>query len=320
MYDEKRSKEVQARIFNVKDEEFREGAWWWWFWLFFWDNPENPERPRQLMVLWSTKRDKSTWCNGRKFMLDHSVADKSRRKELDGTVASWYYDGREMHHDFLLEQCRLKLDGRVSAPAASFTGGPDKYEVKIRDDMMFRPVLRDKNEFTMPDYHTNEYQGGRFNYKLLRMNRLELDGGVDGEEIKGSAYFQRVFVNAPAVPWYWGGFHFKGGGVLTYYLPHFLGKALKKDIAFWDGKELHKFKDIAVKRKDGPVFLVSGESEKGKISFEVHSYAHSAWRFRKGITRLTYNEYPAVLKNLVLDDKEYGEGIGNAEDTRGLLL
>ena len=37
------------------DEKIKNLSWWWWWWIFFIKNPKNPARPRQLMILWSTK-------------------------------------------------------------------------------------------------------------------------------------------------------------------------------------------------------------------------------------------------------------------------
>jgi hypothetical protein len=160
---------------------------------------------------------------------------------------------------------------------------------------------------------------------------------VDGKRISGAGYFQRVFVNAPSVPWFWGGFHFEKGGMLTYFNPRALGISIKKDIAFFDGKDMHRFRDIKVKRSDAgkfPEFHISGEDAKESIEFTVSSYEHSSWTFRKrtrGIipNKLVYNEYPAWIKQISLTDKatgkvrtekDFGAAIGNAEHTTGMLL
>jgi len=324
MFSEKESQEVQESIFKVQGEPFGRGAWWWWFWLFFFNNPNNEERPRQLMILWSTKNDKRISCNDLDMVLDHSIKEKSRGKELDGAVAAWYFDGEEMHHDYVLERCRINLSGGLGANNTSFKGGKDNYEVRIGKDWRFKAALKDKNVLTQPECHTNSYLGGRFNYKIIRMNRLDLGGEYKGEKIRGSAYFQRVFVNAPAMPWYWGIFHFKKGAILSYFRPHFLGIPLKKDISFYDGKELHTFKDINIRKEEGN-FHVRGEDAGSRISFDVETYTRSSWTFRKKLmgfgprTKLVYGEMPAVIRNLELDGQEFGIGVGNAEHTTGFL-
>ena len=328
MFNEKESRKVQGKIFNVQGEPFRSGAWWWWFWLFFFNNPKNEEKPRQLMILWSTKNDKRISCNDLDIVLDHSIKEKSGGRELDGAVAAWYFDGEKMHHDYVLERCRINLEEGLRANDTSFTGKKGEYEVKIGKDWHFKAKLRDKNKFTQPIYSTNSYLGDKFNYKIIRMNKLDLGGNFKNEKIHGSAYFQRVFVNAPAVPWYWGIFHFENGGVLTYFNPHFLGMSVKKEISFFDGEELHSFKDMRVRRfeKDkNACFKISGRNEGSQISFDVETYSRSSWTFKKKFlgfgpkTTLVYGEMPAVIRNLELDGREFGLGVGNAEHTKGIL-
>ena len=43
---------------------------------------------------------------------------------------------------------------------------------------------------------------------------------IDGNIHEGTAYLQRVKVQAPAVPWYWGMLHFSDGTYLDWFLPH----------------------------------------------------------------------------------------------------
>ncbi|MFB6076206.1 MAG: hypothetical protein ABEK17_03625, partial [Candidatus Aenigmatarchaeota archaeon] len=176
---------------------------------------------------------------------------------------------------------------------------------------------------------------GEKGYSMMRMNRMDLGGVIKGEEIVGSSYFQRVFVNAPAVPWYWGIFHFENGGSLSYYNPHFLGKSIKKDISLYDGNELHEFTTIDVKRigNDVPNFIISGKEENKEIKFTVKPYSKSSWTFRKkmlGIVpnKLVYNEYPSKIadlhfrdknKNIEITGNDLGQNVGNSEYTTGFL-
>jgi hypothetical protein len=328
-----------ATVFDVKDEPMPKGSWWWWFWLFFFDNPDDPARPRQLMILWSTKNEKSINCNG----LDLKIRDISDRMNMEGAVACWYFDGKKMHHNFVLEHCRLKIkDGTLSTDTkvpTSFSARGNDSTVRIGKDMEFKATHVHPSDFARPEYHKNKIIG-KFGYNILRMNHFDLGGTVGGRKISGAGYFQRVFVNAPSVPWYWGGFHFERGGMLTYFNPRALGISIKKDIAFFDGKGIHRFKDIHVKRKDTdkegkcPEFMVSGQDEKERIEFSVSCYEHSSWTFRKrtrGIipNKLVYNEYPAKITQIrltdkatgkVLTEKDFGTAVGNAEHTTGFLI
>ena len=175
------------------------------------------------------------------------------------------------------------------------------------------------------------------------MNKLNLTGTVNGEKTNGFAYFQRVFLNAPALPWYWGIFHFKKSAALTYFKIH-MGRItgelpLKKDIEFYFKGKIHRIFDIKIKRierEDHPFFLVSGENKTEKISFTVETYSDSWWKFRKKIkgvlpakSTFTWHEYPATIKEFEFIDKKTGKkitekdlgvGIGNAEQSFGVLI
>jgi hypothetical protein len=323
---------LEQSVFDIKNEPMPNGAWWWWFWLFFFDNPKNPKEPRQLMILWSTKNVREIKCNG----LDIKLTRSSDRSNLDGVVAAWYFDGEKMHHDFLLEQCRLLITEKSissgSAVPASFSVEKNISEVKIGSEFHFIAEL-EQSEPGATTYSSNRYLGS-LGYNIIRTNRLGLKGTVGKEKISGTAYFQRVFVNAPSPSWYWGIFHFENGGVLSYFNPHLFGKSLKKDIYFFNGEKTHAFRTIKVTPSgEGlPSFKVSGENEHGKIAFTVRSYSHSSWTFRKktlGIipNKLVYNEYPAVISEFELESegekttlKQLGKSVGNAEHTTGFLL
>ncbi len=323
------------KVFDVKDEPMPKGSWWWWFWLFFFDNPKNPEKPRQLMILWSTKNERSINCNGVDIRLD-VLKD---RMNMDGAVASWYFDGEEMHHNMILEPCVLNIGkNKLSTSSETqtiFEVSGKKSIVTIGDRFRFVSECRHMHDIAKPEQSYNSFLGN-LGYSMLRMNHFDLVGTVDGRNVKGTSYFQRVFVSAPSVGWHWGTFHFRGGGILKYYSIKVLGKAVKKDIVFFDGKVTHVIKDIRVKRVEGeyPDFIVTGSNGEVSIEFTVSCYSHSSWTFRKNVfglipNKLVYNEYPARVIDLKFVEKKTGSvttisdmgiGIGNAEHTTGMLL
>jgi len=322
------------KIFDIENEPMPKGAWWWWFWLFFFDNPKNPEKPRQLMILWSTKNSREIDCNNLKLILEPS-ADRSN---LCGAVAAWYFDGEKMHHNFLLEKCNISVSNKElssnSATPTHFSIDKNKSVIKIGDDFEFIAEPENKHDFTKLSYQKNILMANK-GYLMMKLNHLKLSGRVGNEPIHGSAYFQRVFVNSPMSSWYWGLIHFDNGGVLTYFKPYVLGKSLKKEISFFDGKKMHTFKKMKLKKsgKDMPIFEVSGENDVEKIKFTVNAYSHSSWTFKKkffGIlpNKLVYNEYPATVSDFELVHKKTGESIAledlgksvsNAEHGTGLM-
>jgi len=325
----------RKKVFDIRREPRPRGAWWWWFWLFFFNNPRNPKKPRQLMILWSSKNVKKISCNDLQIVLTHT----DDRSNLDGAVAAWYYDGKKTHHNYVLEQCNLKITRTsltsTSKTPTSFSTNGTQNTVKIGNDFEFVADQVYDHEFAKPSYHGKNFVGKK-GYNILKINHQDLTGEVDGKKINGSAYFQRVFVNAPAVPWYWGIFHFDNGALLTYTNQFFLGKSIKEDISFFDGKKIHSFKKIKVVREGGevPNFHVTGENDIETIKFTVNCYANSWWTFKKKSlgfipNKLTYNEYPATISNFIfktnktkktLSQKELGKAIGNAEHTVGYLF
>jgi len=287
------------------------------------------------MILWSTKNVDEIDCNDYKISMGH----KSGPGRLDGAVAAWYFDGEVMQHNYLLEKGVVelsedRLDFKSSQPS-SFEVDKGLNKIRIGDDFKFNASFIKNQPLIDPEYEVNQFPLGR-SYSLIWAYRLGLTGKVMGDKINGSAYFQRVFVNAPAPPWYWGLFHFENGAVLSYHYPYLLGVPLKKEIIFYDGVKMHEFSNMNVERVEGdlPLFKVSGASDDCEISFCVESYSHSSWTFKKktmGIipNKLVYNEYPAKIIDFAFADKKTGKkktlanlgnSVGNAEHTTGILL
>jgi hypothetical protein len=325
--------DLEKSAFEFSEESYPPGAWWWWFWMFFIDNPKDPERPRQLMILWSIKNTKEIVCNGKPM----TFPEKNDFNDLTGVQAAWYYDGETMHHNHILEKGRLRLTGNTlemdGETPTRFSIHGKKSTVTIGESMSLTVEEPEGHPFNSASYHKNTFIGDR-GYSIMKVNRGRLRGLLDGGEISGTAYFQRVFVNAPAVPWYWGIFHLTNGGTLTYTNQRILGKSLKKDISYHDGKTLHRIKDIKVGKTNDkhPTFRIWGEDDNGIIAFTIKSYSHSFWEFTQKKmwaipNRLTYNEYPATIEDFTFEDKKTREkttmeyaGYGNAEHTTGYLL
>jgi len=321
-------------VFDVQKEHMPHGAWWWWFWLFFFENPDDPQRPRQLMILWSTKNVRETAINGMNAVFDHP-----QPREVLDVVAAWYYDGKKMHHNYVLEQCDIRIgdagiESRSEVPTSFLIDG-NTSTIKV-GDMEFIVDHPEDTEHSRATYSDSSLFGN-WGYKIIRLNKGGLVAKVDGQESSGTAYFQRVFVNSPGVaPWYWGIFHFENGGELQYFMPYFMGKAFKRDVTYFDGKERHKFRDIEVDRVEGdlPEFRISASDGERSISFIVAPYSHSAWEFvsrplKLFSPKLVYNEYPATIRDFIFEDKargiratgeDTGLGVGNAEHTTGMLL
>jgi hypothetical protein len=324
-------REYIARIFNLT----KRNGWLWWFWLFFFENPVDSSKPRQAAILWSTKNDGNLKCN------DVLMGSKSPFKEdgsIEGGVAAWYFDGSLMQDQILLDKVTINLDESgitTTSPETAFQLSNGGFHIVMSDRMEFQATLLDSvNEFISPWEKEHKYLG--YGYEMTGINRLKLTALVDGDASEGSCYFQKVFLGTPAVPWYWGIFHFENDACLSYFNPRLLGKSLKKDVSFYDGQTLHRFKGISIRKSGGqlPVFHVSSEDSEAVIEFSVEPYAGTVWRFRKkklGFVpvRFDYWQYPARItkfrfvdkrSNSELSEDDTGIGIGNAEDSRGVLL
>ncbi|MFH1229397.1 MAG: hypothetical protein V1678_03155 [Candidatus Aenigmatarchaeota archaeon] len=326
--------DFEREVFNIKNKPMRKGDWWYWLWLFFFNNPKNPENPRQLMILWSSKNEKEIDCNTLKLNMN------SPKKEglLNGAVASWYFDGKRMHHNFLLEKCDIKfLDNLIKTESTSFFVGKNSSRIKIGKDFDFVVRPSSSHEFLKPTQETVSYPMS--GYSMIESKRLKLTGKVSKENISGSAYFQQFLFHGIYPSWYWGVLHFENGASLIYMYSFLLRKRLKSPIdyiTFFDGKNVHSFDNARVKMIGGtnPEFRVHGESESELINFSVKAYSQTAWRFRKkslGIipNTLTYNEYPSVVSSFTLKDKasgksivlkDLGKSVGNSEYGEGFLL
>ena len=244
-----------------------------------------------------------------------------------------------MHHEFVLEQCNLNIKDKMltsdSATSTLFSIDKTESTVKIGNQFEFLAKLESNSSDLLPTYTANTFFGNR-GYSILKAEYFSLRGMVNNKPIHGTAYFQRIFLNAFAMPWYWGIFHFENGCVLSYFYPHLLKKPIKKIISFFDGTIRHRLYLTNIQRsgKNTPIFTVSGRNDYAEIQFIVKSYSHSFWEFRKKIlgiipNKLTYNEYPAIISDLKfsnnktgekLDIGDLGKSVGNAEHSIGFLL
>ena len=98
----------------------------------------------------------------------------------------------------------------------------------VGDDEAVERVLRAKMSLTLTPWNpamsvarpsTATYAAG-MGYDILRVHGTKVAGTVDGEAVSGTAYFQKVCVQAPSPPWYWGVLHFEDGSYMDWFLPH----------------------------------------------------------------------------------------------------
>ena len=75
-------------------------------------------------------------------------------------------------------------------------------------------------------------------YDILRLHGCKVEGQLDGVATKGTAYFQKVCVQAPSVPWYWGMLHLSDGSYIDWFLPHISLTISSRDNKPWRKRDL----------------------------------------------------------------------------------
>jgi len=301
------------------------GSWFWWFWLFFIhdENTAKTGKCRQLMILWSIKKDKHISCNSLDIRIPVQIEPMGGlRWKLNGAVAAWYFDGERMHDDFVLEKSSMDLDGEklsLTAPGetpSSFALEGDEYVTRIKTktgavphEFEFRARQVDMHPVVGP------VQGGThlplgMKLEATLLERFALSGtethGTRKSPIHGTAYFQKILVALPPPQWYWGMYHFPDGSIMAFMVPY-AGRALLADNA-WKGAKLRKptlpvnpdifvyhapsgrvfrSKDVSLTPKhEGGQLWSHAISAKGK-DFEIEAfaraYSHSCWKFVKNI-------------------------------------
>jgi len=185
---------------------------------------------------------------------------------------------------------------------------------------------------------------GDMGYDILRVHGSRVIGTIDSREVQGTAYFQKVCVQAPSPPWYWGVLHFEDGSYLDWFLPHISltmtstdDRAWKKRDAFHyplsQGGIFHdaghlrteRFERVTVTKVAGdliepnhgttpqaplPEFEITLKNGRTTIRLIARAVARANWDFhqptRGGLwSHLTYNEYPLIVPFIEIQD-EFG--------------
>ena len=299
------------------------GSWFWWFWLFFIHDENTAEtgKCRQLMILWSIKKDRRISCNSLDIQIPNQIETSGPMAwKLNGAAAAWYFDGERMHHDFVLEKSAMALDGRnlaLSAPGktpSSFYQDGNEFVTKIKSKLGHRPIefeFRARQE----DLHTavGPTHGSThlpFGMKVegTMIERFVLRGtetrNGKPHPIRGTAYFQKILVACPPPQWYWGLYHFADGSILAFMVTYagratladnlWKGAGLKKptlavnqDIMLYHAPSgrVFKSKDVSLvpKSEGGRLWshAVHGKGKDFEIRAFARAYSHSCWKFVK---------------------------------------
>ena len=348
-------------------------TWDWWWWLVMLDDENGNPAGKQLMVLWSTKDNPLVEVNGVTWEpAGRPGFDDEGAIAMDGMVAAWYYDGSKLIEPLVLEKSRIIVLAENHSKWPFDKGGivasntDREYSMGLNDkenqfwvkldtehgdfDLKMKPW---NNAMSSLKVAQSEYGLG-MGYGISRLHGALCDGNISGEKVSGTAYFQKVCVQAPSPPWFWGMLHFDDGSYIDWFVPHISPTLTSKDSEPWKQRDFthlplsmggifhdvsrqrsEKFSQITVERTCNPdnmpsfhVHMWNGVTE---IRINAKAVTRAHWTFdqptRGGMkSHLTYNEYPLVVEKIEIDDEQ---GIrqrdnwktirGNAEHSWGLL-
>ncbi len=343
-------------------------SWWWWWWLVIIPDAERPGISKQLMVLWSTRDCERIEVSGHDWWGGGRTAtDEEGGIVFPGMVASWWFDGEEMYEPLVLKESRMAAipSDHELWPGQRGEGGgavvpivdedlsmgllPDRSAFWLRHDSDPSQVEKGapsrfdlrmapwNDEISALEYKNNVY-AANMGYDILRIHGTKCEGTIDGEHVEGTAYFQKVTVQAPSIPWFWGMLHFDDGSYMDWWFPHISLSVTARDSEPWKKRDIARlpltgaglFKDAGRERTERfercEVELTKGEGEdsegnhlprfkvrmwngRTQVSLVAKAASRAHWRFNQPTrahmtSHFTYNEYPLQIEEIsILDEK-----------------
>lgn len=350
-------------------------TWDWWWWLLMLDDDDGNPSGKQLMVLWSTKDNPKVMVSGTEWTPKGRPGfDDDGGISLDGMVCAWWFDGKRMYEPYIKRKCRMivvddKHPSWPNNPTDSGAGGGAV--VPLTEEDMSMGLKSDLSEFWL-NLHSDEFPEDNnvpktmqftltpwneamstarhatatyameMGYDILRLHGCKVSGKLDGEDINGTAYFQKVCVQAPSVPWYWGMLHLSDGSYIDWFLPHLSMTVTSRDNQPWrkrdlghmslsqgglfhdavsgksipfDSVRVEKYASDTVEGEHGanpgsnlPGFKVEMWTESVHINLDVVAIDRAHWAFEQPtigglVSNFTYNEYPLRVISLSITDE-----------------
>ena len=350
-------------------------TWDWWWWLLMLDDDDGNPSGKHLMVLWSTKDNPKVMVSGTEWTPKGRPGfDDDGGISLDGMVCAWWFDGKRMYEPYIKRKCRMivvddKHPSWPNNPTDSGAGGGAV--VPLTEEDMSMGLKSDLSEFWL-NLHSDEFPEDNnvpktmqftltpwneamstarhatatyameMGYDILRLHGCKVSGKLDGEDINGTAYFQKVCVQAPSVPWYWGMLHLSDGSYIDWFLPHLSMTVTSRDNQPWRKRDLghmslsqgglfhdavsgksipfdrvrvEKYASDTVEGEHGanpgsnlPGFKVEMWTESVHINLDVVAIDRAHWAFEQPtigglVSNFTYNEYPLRVISLSITDE-----------------
>jgi hypothetical protein len=317
-----RPSDLQTSIHKAFDDIWRiytentlkNRTWHWWWWIHFFENPDTPECPKQLMILWGTRNCRKVLVNDYCWEPTIPVEINGKHTAFESMVASWYYDGKIMHEPLLLDDGKTETErdddsGRIRMEGHqgvySYGGSDADFWLKIETDKVGIELSMERWKDAMAELvPTGRNFVGNLGYSMLKYRGLSSSGtvrvGNNQTSVKGRSYFQKVRISSITPCWYWGTVQWDNGAYLQYFLPH-IGlpmfrhsishestmdwgeRMISKTLNFYDPDEEKEYSLEEVKltkryENDLPVFNVSASSGQTELSIEMATYARCCWK------------------------------------------
>lgn len=288
-------------------------TWHWWWWLHFFENPVNPNFPKQLMVLWGTRNCRKVRVNDYHWEPAIPMQIDEKRAGFESIVASWYYDGNKMHDPFFIDHGKTETtwdghSGRIRMDGArgiySYGGSSANFWLNIDAENVSIDLSMERWRDAMAELvSTGRNFIGNMGYSMLKYRALSSFGkirlGQSETQVSGRSYFQKVRISSITPSWYWGTVQWDNGAYLQYFLPHVGIPMLRQSMSHesmmdWgekmvsrtlnlydpnEGKE-YLMEDITIAKryeKDLPIFTVNASSSDAELSIEMATYARCCW-------------------------------------------
>jgi hypothetical protein len=303
-----------ADIWRIYPENMlKNRTWHWWWWIHFFENADDPELPRQLMILWGTRNCKKVRVNDYRWDPVLPMETNERHATFESMVASWYYDGKKMHDPFFIDHGRTEteIDARsgslrLNGAKGTYSYGGSSADFWLNIDTESVGIMLSMvkwNEVMAELLPTGKNFIGNMGYSMLKYRALSSSGrirlGNAEVPVNGRSYFQKVRISSITPCWYWGTVQWNNGAYLQYFLPH-VGtpmlrrsisheskmdwgeKMLAKTLNFYDPMECREYimKNVKITKRyenDLPIFNVNASSDNCELSIEMATYARCCW-------------------------------------------
>src|SRR3990170_352960 len=307
-----------AQVLDVDtDHVVRNRTWWWWWLLFFFRNPRDPERWRQLVLLWGTRNCRRLVVNGHEWRNDGAFARSPGGLDIDGMFAGWYFDGERMHDPIFLDDGPIALRHDTGRGSLRLAEGEREYAFNVSQDPYRVLAVDGKNTVDLriapwfPHLDgllpTGKQYMWNLGYKMYKIRgrtargKVTVDGRTD--EVEGTVYFQNVRINSPTSPWYWSAWHSENGSYIDYFMPHIGPPAMRRTerhasrldwgernlsrgLIFVDGRDgkTRRVKNLQMRksyRDDLPTFTLTGDDGDTAVRMVMETYSRAYWKIEQ---------------------------------------